>query len=285
MINPLVSVAVITYNQRLYIEECLRSILSQKCNFQFEIILNDDNSSDGTSEICGEMAKEYAGIISYQRNPQNMGMMGNWIDSLKKCKGKYIALCEGDDFWTDPNKLQRQVDFLEAHPNYSGCFHNTEERYEDDDNAASYLYCNYPTARNVSFSDLSYGNQMPTCSVVYRKGLFNEFPDWYSTLRMCDWPLHLLNARHGDFWYMPKAMAVHRLHKASIWMLQDPDKNNRYILEAYDRMINGFSGDGEYSDCLSRGRATFENSLSERKSTPGVKSKAKRLIIRLIEKI
>jgi glycosyltransferase involved in cell wall biosynthesis len=285
---PSISVSIITYNQQKYIGECLQSVLQQKCNFEFEVIINDDKSTDGTSEICERIINNtnYSNVIvKYQRNPVNVGMMANWIDSIKKCQGKYIALCEGDDYWTDLSKLQKQFNFLEANPKYVGCFHNTEERYEDEQDKASFLYCNYPSSKAISFADLSFGNLIPTCSVMYRNNLFNEFPDWYFRLNMADWPLHLLNSQFGSFWFIPQVMGVHRLHKESVWMLQDVERNREFIKHAYDEMISGFGkGHKELADKLIRGKEKFINSKVASNNI-GFKGRVKHLTIRTIRKL
>jgi len=213
-------------------------------------------------------------------------MIENVLFSLKQCTAKYVALCEGDDYWTDPFKLQKQVDFLEAHQEYVGCFHNTEERYEEG-NKASFLYCQFPFAQNVSFAELAYSNLIPTCSALFRNNLFEGFPEWYHQLKMGDWPLHLLNAQFGDFWYLPQVMAVHRLHINSTWMLQDHQMNVNYVLDAYDSMIKGYANDDKLCNYLKLGKQSFlsRNNGGQRieikKSSIGqrVKNRIKRLLI------
>jgi glycosyltransferase involved in cell wall biosynthesis len=286
MSRPLVSVSVIAYNQELYIGDCLRSILTQKCDFEFELVINDDNSKDNTSAICSEVIKEFSNAnIKYQRNSTNLGMIDNWINCIERCEGKYIALCEGDDFWTDPNKLNIQAKFLEGHPEYSGCFHNTEERYEDDLEKASFLYCGFGGARSISFSDLSKGNLMPTCSVLFKNKLFGEFPAWYRGLKFADWSLHLLNAQYGDFWYIPRIMAVHRLHSKSVWALQDHSANVDKVLKAYDELVNGF--DPAHRQALLDGKQHFIAAhLSPPKSKkPGIKGRTKEYLIKAINRL
>ncbi len=184
-----------------------------------------------------------------------------------------------------PYKLQHQVDFLEANKNFCGCFHNTEERYEDDTKRASFLYCGFPAARAISFKDLSFVNVIPTCSVVFRNNLFGKFPEWYSKLRLGDWTLHLLNAQYGDFWYIPRVMAVHRLHNKSTWMLQDAEKNKQSTIEAYDEMINGFANNKHFVMYLFEAKQAFiDNVNSVNKKLP-FKRRVKNLIIHLVEKI
>ncbi len=290
---PLISVCVITYQQVNYIRNCLDAILMQRTSFPFEIIIGEDESKDGTREVCLEYAEKYPEKISlFLRSRKDVIYVNgspngryNFIECIKSAKGKYIAICEGDDFWTDPNKLQKQADFLETHSEYVGCFHNTEERYEDDHDRASFLYCNFPTSRNVSFSDLSFSNLIPTCSILYKSKLFGEFPEWYFKITMGDWPLHLLNAQFGVFWYFPKVMAVHRLHSKSIWMLQDANLNIKNTLDAYDTMINAFSNNKKYSELLIQAKTSFIKHHELIYTKSNIKHRVKRLMVRLIEKL
>src|SRR5690554_4624359 len=123
MNNPLVSISCITYNHAPYIRQCLEGFLMQQCDFEYEILIHDDASTDGTSDIIREYQKKYPEIIKPIIQKENQwsqgvrGMMARF--NFPRAKGKYIALCEGDDYWTDPLKLQKQVDFLEKNPNYS----------------------------------------------------------------------------------------------------------------------------------------------------------------------
>lgn len=281
-----VSVFMITYNQEKYIDQAIQSVLSQKTSFDFEIVIGEDLSTDRTREIVLGYEARYPGKIRVIRSDNNVGAQANAIRTFLACKQKYVALLEGDDYWTDPYKLQTQVNLLEAHPEYVGCFHNTEERYEDDPDMPSFLYCKYPSARPVSFADLSHGNLMPTCSVMYRNNLFGKFPEWFSKLKMADWPLHLLNAQFGDFWYIPKIMGVHRLHSKGIWMLQDSSVNNSYILDAYNLMSDSFTNNKVLLEHLMKARESFIASMEGKtEDARGFKTKAKQLAIRIIQKL
>ena len=97
-------------NQENFINDCIEGALNQIVDFDYEIIIGDDCSIDKTSEICKNYAQNYPNIIKYYRRDQNLGLSGNWVATLKNCSGNYVALCEGDDYWTNPNKLQLQVD-------------------------------------------------------------------------------------------------------------------------------------------------------------------------------
>lgn len=126
--EPLVSICCITYNHAPYIKECIEGFLMQKTTFPIEILIHDDCSTDGTTEIIKDYEKQYPDLIFplYEEENQYQKGKASEIDlyNYKRARGKYIAYCEGDDYWTDPLKLQKQVDFMEANPDYSVCFHD-----------------------------------------------------------------------------------------------------------------------------------------------------------------
>lgn len=122
MQEPLVSIVTITYNHEPYIRKCIEGVLMQKVNFLIEFIIAEDCSTDGTLAICKEYAEKYPELIRLITSENNVGAIANERRAMKAAKGKYIAFCEGDDYWTDPLKLQKQVDFLEKNPEYSVCF-------------------------------------------------------------------------------------------------------------------------------------------------------------------
>ena len=279
-----VSICCITYNHAKFIEQALESFIFQKTDFDFEIIVSDDCSPDGTFSVIQSYQKKYPEKFKVIVNKTNVGMLPNFIQTLKLCTGEYIALCEGDDFWTDNLKLQSQVDFLDANSQFIGCFHNSEERYEESE-VASFLYCNYSAAQKITFNDLAKANLMPTCSVVFRNNLFEDFPEWYYRLNMGDWTLHLLNARFGDFWYIPKVMGVHRLHTTSTWMLQSSLINNQHVINAYDALIKAFENDKQLVGYIKEGRALFVQRMTSKKSNETQAISINAIIKKKIKKI
>ena len=125
--TPVVSIVVTTYNHERYIERCLRSIAAQECSYPFEVLVGEDCSPDGTREVLKRIEAELPDNFKIFYREKNMGVHGhnsNSDDLVRRTRGTYLASCEGDDFWTDPHKLQKQVDFLEAHPEYVACFHH-----------------------------------------------------------------------------------------------------------------------------------------------------------------
>ena len=229
--NLLVSIFCPTYNHSKYIEQCLNGIVMQKTNFQFEVIVQDDASTDDSQKIIKKFAEKYNFIVPVLHT-ENIYSKGGDLNEyfLKNAKGKYIAICEGDDYWTDPNKLQKQVDFLEANPDFSLCFHNAKKliRKTGDD---SNLFFNKPKRDVFTLSDIIKKDFIPTLTCMFRNKLFKEFPDWYSNAYPGDWPLHILNAQHGKIKYIDEVMATYRLHKNGICSGNTPINNYEKSME------------------------------------------------------
>lgn len=175
MENPKVSICAITYNHAPYIKDCLDGFLMQKTNFPFEIIINDDCSTDGTTDIIKDYTTRYPNIIKpifHSENQYQKGIRGMFNTFVyPKANGKYIALCEGDDYWTDPYKLQKQVDFLESHPDYSMCFTNAIIHYE----YGNFLDKEMVEINTPDITPLSLYQrwQVPTASMLIRKEVFH----------------------------------------------------------------------------------------------------------------
>ncbi|MFV8342090.1 glycosyltransferase family 2 protein [Flavobacterium sp. XS2P39] len=209
-----ISACIITYNHENFIRECLEGAINQSVNFEYEIVIGEDNSSDKTREICCEYAEKYPNLIKFFPREKNIGMIGNWTKTIQNCQGKYIALCEGDDYWTDPLKLQKQVDFLEANADYVICFHKVDV-LQDGVIEEETITAKVP--ETTSINDLAKGNYMHTCSVVYRNNLFSELPEYFNQSPVGDYFLHLLNARYGAIRCFDEIMGVYRVHGTSVW--------------------------------------------------------------------
>jgi glycosyltransferase involved in cell wall biosynthesis len=188
----------------------------QKTSFPIEVFVQDDASIDQTAEIIKGFAERFNFIIPIFHN-ENYFSQGKSINEFffKNAKGKYIAICEGDDYWTDPYKLQKQVDFLEANTDFSISFHNLKVIYDD---GKLEHFSNTPDQKEVStIEDLAKGNYIYTASCLYRNGLINEFPTWFSRAQTGDYIIHMLNAKHGKIKYFNEVMGVYRVHKDGLW--------------------------------------------------------------------
>jgi glycosyltransferase involved in cell wall biosynthesis len=235
------SILIVTYNHEQYLAQALDSVVMQQVDFDYEIIVGEDHSTDRTREILLEYHKKYPQKFKLLLHDKNQGACANFVQSFKACTGDYIAYLEGDDYWTDTFKLQKQVDFLDSHPECAICFHNCEEFY-DDGSKPSWLYCSEDQKKFTKLEDLiAKGNFIPSCSALFRNGLFEEFPDWYHTLGMGDWTLHILNAQHGDIGYINEVMGRHRNHSGGTWSLRSQAVSIREIIRAYKTIDQYFS--------------------------------------------
>ena len=189
----MVSVCITTYNHEQFIAQALDGVLSQQTNFDYEILLGEDQSSDRTREIAKEYAARHPERIrlflhDYPHDYQRNGGAKNFVHNIKNARGKYIALLDGDDYWTSPQKLQKQVDLLEAHPECSGCFHNVLMDHEGAPEK-NRLFHMAPLAKRYFGLKISSDPFIPIFSTIFRASMFGEFPDWYSEMPMGDWPL------------------------------------------------------------------------------------------------
>jgi glycosyltransferase involved in cell wall biosynthesis len=217
MSNPKVTVSLITYNHAGYIAQALQGALSQQTDFDFEILIGEDGSTDGTREIAIACQKKFPERIRVLLNDRknvsyaNGKPTGNWnlANNIRNARGQYIALLDGDDYWTSPLKLQKQADFLGQNPGFALCYHNVLILDESDPEKRE-LHEKNPGPKTLR--NLLRGNFMHTCSVMFRAGLFPKFPAWYFSSAFGDWPLHILNAQHGDIGYLDEVLGVYRKH-------------------------------------------------------------------------
>lgn len=216
------SVIIVTYNHVKYISQAIESVLSQKANFDFEILIGEDASIDGTREICQKYAERYPKKITlFLRNRKDVIYVDgkptgryNFIETIKQAKGKYIALLDGDDFWTDKYKLQKQVDFLNKNKDYVICFHRVT--IVDKDN--NVLKTSNPDEKETSeITDiLSRGWFIHTGSLVFRNFLLQELPDFFYKYGSADYMLHVLLSQHGKIGFINSVMSIYRVHQGGI---------------------------------------------------------------------
>jgi glycosyltransferase involved in cell wall biosynthesis len=232
-----VSISCITYNHEKFIRQCIEGFLMQKTNFPIEILIFDDASTDGAQQIIQEYASKDHRIITFLQN-ENQWSKGKYglLDWLfPAAKGKYIALCEGDDYWTDPLKLQKQVDFLEANPEYSMTFHKVkiyneiEHKFEED-------VINDLTKEDTNLHDLLKGNYIRTVSAVIRNtSQLASLIDKIKTATPGDWLLFIIIASTRKIKYMNQEMAVYRISYSGVWSTID-NKQRKYHKE----LLNGY---------------------------------------------
>lgn len=212
--NIILSVCVRTHNQERFISETLDSVLSQKTSFPFEVIVSDDASSDRTVAILQEYAGRYPSVVRLLLNETNLGGPKNLKHVIEASNAKYITCLDGDDFYTDAYKLQKQLDFLEAHPEYAACFHNT---WIVDTLGKKQGLFNRPDFHAVHDAREFIKERwfVPIHSAVLRRK-YVEFPEWYDTVMNDDYVVHLSVAKRGAYYYMPDVMVAYRRHEQNI---------------------------------------------------------------------
>ncbi|GGC02399.1 glycosyltransferase family 2 protein [Dyadobacter sediminis] len=266
-----VSVCVPAYNHEKYIAQMLDGALMQQTRFPFEIVIGDDASTDATPAIIQKYMQENPGRIRAFLHSENQGPKeprefagrNNVLQLLKACKGEYVAMCEGDDYWTDPLKLQKQVNFMDANPDFAMCHHNVTVIYEDG--SAPHLF-NNPEQKLISTIEDILEDKwfMATASWLYRNYfLINDFADWHAKAAAGDWAVAIQLAANGKIRYLPEVMGVYRKHSAGLSNVHSRDnrnflKNRREMFENVGQWL-----ENRYSNTISKTLAEYDKQLSQ----------------------
>jgi len=228
MCDCLVSVCMITYNQENFIREAIEGVLMQKTNFEYELIIGEDCSKDKTKDICIEYSTKFSHIIKLISYSQNQGMMRNFMYVVQQSRGKYIAFCEGDDYWIDPFKLQKQIDFLENNLSYGLVYTNVLILSQSTGEETFWTHRNI----NDTFDELIIENHIPTLSVCCRSCLVQDFivkfKDEIVTWPFADFPLWLYISTISSMQYFPEVTGIYRLLDKSASHFVDSKKNMRF---------------------------------------------------------
>lgn len=209
----MVSVLMISYGHENYITRAIEGVLMQEVNFDFELIITDDNSPDNTHTVVQNLIKNNSnsGCIKYFRHSKNIGMHQNFFSALDRAKGKYIAICEGDDYWIDKKKLQMQVDFLEFNPEYSMTCHNANIIYEGIDKKPT-LFNKNSVSSEITMKQVVNKWLIPTASMVFRREYVIELPIWFDKIYSGDFTKALLLSHFGKIWFFKDVMSVYRIN-------------------------------------------------------------------------
>lgn len=239
-----VSVLMATYNHEGFITQAVNSVLRQEVNFDYEIIIGEDASTDRTHEIVLDFQQRHPdkirvylrdAIDSERDRALGVGGKTNFVKCLYACQGQYVALLDGDDYWTSPDKLQKQVEFLDEHSECAICFHNVEVFYENQSRAPSNR-CPPEQQRFSTLEDLIKGLDMPTSSVMFRRGLFEKLPGWFDETKVGDSALHILNAQFGSAGYLNEVMAAYRVHGSGFWSGLSPVLRGQEMISFYGKI-------------------------------------------------
>ena len=241
----MVSIECITYNHEKFIKKALDSFLMQKTNFNYEIIIHDDASTDRTAEIIKEYELKYPNIIKPIYQKENQYSQGKKISSIiqNKLKGKYVAICEGDDYWTDPYKLQKQVDYMESHPKCGMCFHTVELLDEQIQKIIGKVKP-YNKSQISSTEDIIMGDGgfIGTNSIMYKRENMNVLPKFYLECPVGDYPIQIYNSTKEYAYFMEDSMSVYRVNIGNSWTDKEGDfKKQKYLRIALIKMLLEFN--------------------------------------------
>lgn len=213
-----VSVCCITYNQSKFIVQAIESILSQNFNEDYELVIADDCSTDGTREILQSFKEKFPQKIKLILHERNIGVVKNFKSALDHCSGEYIAICEGDDYWIDKNKLNKQLHILESKPEYALSFHEAKLHFESGINN-DFPDINKNTPETTTIENMIQGNYIHTPTCFFRNWLLaaGGFPKEFENLQIGDWALHLCTLRYGKAHFLKEEMAAYRISTNGTW--------------------------------------------------------------------
>ena len=249
-----VSISIITYNHEKYLADAIESVLMQKTNFPYEIIIGEDGSPDGTAEVAKAYQEKYpdkikvflndrSNVIYVDGNPTGKWNLNN---NIKHAKGEFVALLEGDDFWTDPNKLQKQVDFLEKNPELSFCFHDIQLV---NSNAEKLNKNKLPVEmmKELTREELISGYYPcpPTGSIMYRRKYMPEFPEWFYKIKNGDIAITIILSEHGNGGFLEGKMSAYRLHATGAWHGKKLDYQLLTTIKMRKFLLDKFTPEGK----------------------------------------
>ena len=252
--SPLVSICCVTYNHEKYIAEAIESFLMQETNFPFEILIADDCSPDETADIIRTYANKFPNIIKANLRIKNIGGKANFNSNLKRAKSKYIALCEGDDYWTDKEKLQFQISKMKEHNDCQISFHPAKilrNRIVSDEVTARHL--ENDTVFDVKEIIKGDGGFCPTASIIFKKEVLENPPYFFKDAPVGDYFLQVLGSIDAGALYIDRTMSIYRIHPKSVWtstardykalklfiskMSKSLDEMNKYYNGQYNKEI------------------------------------------------
>lgn len=240
----MVSVVMIAYNNERYIDRAIEGVVRQQVDFDIELVICDDASTDSTADIVAKWAKKYPGVIRYSRNASNLGVQGNYLEAFRHCRGKYMAMCDADDYWICRTKLARQVDYMENHSECAIVFHRVVNYFEATGEMS--LSNGGADARKAESDivDLARRNVITNMSVLYRRELVDltRLPSWLGEVRLLDYAMHMLYAAHGTVHYMHRPMGVYRQSPQAIWSMAESYRRLTMALDVRLHLLETFAG-------------------------------------------
>jgi glycosyltransferase involved in cell wall biosynthesis len=234
---------MLTYNQEHFIGQTIESILMQRTNFTYQLVIGEDFSTDSTLVICIKFAEQFPDKIKLLPSlGKNIGLIANYMRTIKECDGKYIAICDGDDYWIDEYKLQKQVDFLENNPDYSVVYTNYSRLFPNGSFKKAVLLS---YQKETSFEELIDNNFIPSVTVIFKNLQLKEsIPNWIGNHFYGDWATYLWVLKNsGKIYFMDEVTAVYRV-QIGVSHLQL--KENSLWLKANLKILNDIFNDNTF---------------------------------------
>lgn len=241
---PKTSVVVIAYNHEKYISKAIESALMQKGDFSLEVIIGDDFSTDKTGLIIQKYKTRFPNLIRVMSSTKNAGLTQNLKRCLKECTGEYIAICEGDDYWTDPYKIRNQVEFLAERPECAFCFNALMLKFE----TVGEFQLHSSQAKLMKGKDMFNTQELIADNFIgnfsccmYRKSVVEKIPDNLYDISVADWMYNIVCSEYGMIGFLKTPMSVYRIHKSGIW--SGKSREEQYLswirhIETYDKFLN-----------------------------------------------
>ena len=250
---------MITYAHGPFIATAIESVIMQKTNFQFELVIGEDDGPDNTRAICEVYAQQYPDIIRLLPYEKNMGNNANFIRTMYSCTGKYISLLEGDDYWTDANKLQKQVDLMESDPSLAFSFHNVH--ILENDKVVGQVY---PGERKnvVTIKDTLNHDYFQTCSVLFHADILFALPRAEATKWIFnDITLYCFLLRKNGLQakYIPEVMGTYRIHPGGVWSMANIQKKYMHSQKAEVLLLDRYYDEPELRPLLAKREMDYYN--------------------------
>ncbi len=254
--RPVVSVVMIAYNQEAVISNAIKGVVKQKTDFPIELIIVNDASTDGTLDVAMQWQRRYPDIIKVFTNPANLGIQANYIEAFRHCTGRYLAMCDADDYWIYSRKLATQVDYMERHPDCAITFHRVINHYEAD---GSKSLSNGGQTVDTDITHLSRANYITNLSVLYRHDCVDlgKLPEWTLRHPLLDYTIHMLYAAHGKIHYFSRPMGVYRIGASGTWSNAERYRRLGMSLAVREDLIREFSDRPEVVEGLRQASANI----------------------------
>jgi glycosyltransferase involved in cell wall biosynthesis len=212
-------VAMITYNHGRFIGEAIESILAQKVNFEYEVVIGEDCSTDNTRSVVRDFHRRYPDRVRPLLWDRNIGILRNFAATIEACRCEYLAFLEGDDYWTATDKLQKQVDYLDAHPDRVICCARSKAVHEEGTQhfEGSWDVVPHHPAGTYTIEDILKESFVAVRTALFRREFVPVFPEWLLEMKLGDWPLCAMVARHGKVELMDEIVAAYRIHAGGTW--------------------------------------------------------------------